>query len=558
MTDPVGRLQHGRPSLHRWTLALLRPSGAGQDSPGSKRLRRSALVAVGVVALAAGLFRIDVPAPWADEAATVLAVQRPWSGLWALAGGQDAPLLFFYSVAKAWADLLGWLPTLVAVRTLSAVAGAATAMVVFSVVVRRLGVLPAVLTAGLLISLPGFTRWCQDARPYALLMLLASAAWLAWDTWPRPDVPTDTGRGLIARWGHWLRGGWGLVVLLGLSATTSLFAGFAWPAMLAADLVAPRATRAERWHRVRQDTFLMAVALVVFSVPIWTGITMGRGPNTGSDVSLGLIVDRLVQLLVALPQPLVAAPIALLVAVGVAAAFVRRGALPTRLIATARMAMMWASVPLALSLALGVARPSLFRARYLVPVLAPTTVLAVIGALALGWALRLLLTRVLRRPSRSDAAAVLGGIVATVIVLGQVVVMLPTQRAVRATDGHDVSVTAMTSYVDHLLTEAPDEPVVTEADVVHAYLNCVRPDLAAREIAFVISPGSSWVWPQAVPAADLHARLSREPRAIWVTPVNWVGAQTPTRLPDAWADTGLRIDSAERRGSFWVMQLGRD
>lgn len=557
MTDPAGRLQHGRPRLRRWTVALMRPSGAGQDSSVSKRLRRSTLVAVGVVALVAGLFRIDVPAPWADEAATVLAVQRSWSGLWALAGGQDAPLLFFYSVAKVWADLLGWLPTLVAVRTLSAVAGAATAMVVFSLVARRLGVLPAVLAAGLLISLPGFTRWCQDARPYALLLLLASAAWLAWDTWPRPNAPTDAGRSLIARWGHWLRGGWGLAALLGLSATTSLFAGFAWPAMLAADLVTPRPTRAERWHRLRQDTFLMAVTLVVFSVPIWTGITMGRGPNTGSEVSPGLIVDRLVQLVVVLPRPLLAAPIAVLAAVGVAVAFARRGVLSTRLIATARMAVVWASVPLALSLALGVARPSLFRARYLVPVLAPSTVLAVIGALALGRVIQLLVVRALRRTSRSDAVAVLGTSVAVLIVLGQVVVMLPAQRAVRAADGHDVNVAAMTSYVDHLLAEAPDEPVITEADVVHAYLNCVRPDLAAREIAFVISPGSSWVWPQAVPAADLHARLIREPRAIWVTPVNWVGTQTPTRLPDAWADSGLRIDSAERHGSFWVMQLGR-
>jgi len=163
---------------------------------------------VGAVGLIAELFGIDVPAPWADEAATVLAVQRPWSGLWALAGGQDAPLLFFYTMAKLWSGLLAWLPPLIGVRTLSAVAGAATAMIVFSLVARRLGVLPALLTATLLIILPGFTRWSQDARPYALLMLTTSAAFLAWDTWRRPDLDTDAARGRAERWGHWLRAGW--------------------------------------------------------------------------------------------------------------------------------------------------------------------------------------------------------------------------------------------------------------------------------------------------------------------------------------------------------------
>jgi hypothetical protein len=135
--------------------------------------------------------------------------------------------------------------------------------------------------------------------------------------------------------------------------------------------------------------------------------------------------------------------------------------------------------------------------------------------------------------------------------------MVPSQRAVRAPDGHDVNVVAMTNYVDRLLADAPDQPLVTQADVAHAYLNCVRPDLAARDIAFTISPDSSWIWPQAVPADDLHAQLSRIPRAIWVTPVNWVGKEAPAGLPEAWAGTGLRIASAERRGSFWVMQLRR-
>ncbi len=496
--------------LRRWGVALLRPSDRHHEWPGSRGLRRGALAAVGLAGLATGLYGIATPAPWADETATVLAVQRSWPGLWALASGQDAPLLLFYSLAKAWAGLLSWLPPLVAVRSLSAVAGAATAMVVFSLVVRRLGVLPAMLTAGLLLGLPGFARWSQDARPYALLMLTAAAAWLAWDTWARPDLQTDATRRPASRWVHWLRTGWGLVALLGLSATTSLFAGFAWPAMLAADLVIPRTSRAERWHRLRQDAFAMTVALVIFALPIWTGITMGRGPTAGSSVSPALIVDRLVQLLVVFPHPLLVAPIAVLAAVGIAVGL-QRGRGATRLIPAARLASVWAIVPLALSLALAVARPSLFRARYLVPVLAPSAVLAVIGALALGRGAHLLVVRVLRRPLRPGAAAILTSAVATIIVLALVAIMVPSQRAVRAPDGHDVNVVAMTSYVDRLLADAPDQPLVTEADVAHAYLNCVRPDLAARDLAFVISPDSSWIWPQAVPADDLHAQLSRLP-----------------------------------------------
>jgi hypothetical protein len=306
---------------------------------------------------------------------------------------------------------------------------------------------------------------------------------------------------------------------------------------------------------MRQDVFAMVTALVIFSVPIWAGITMGRGPSAGSDVSPGLIVDRLVQLLVVLPRPLWAVPIAVLAAIGVAVGFQRRGA--TRLVAAARLASAWAFVPLVLSLALGAARPSLFRARYLVPVLAPSVLLAMIGALALGRGVWMLVRRVLRRPPSTSAAAILTSAVATIIVLAQVSTMVPLQRAVRASDGHDVNVAAMTTYVDRLLSDAPDQPLITQADVAHAYLNCVRPDLAAREIAFVVSPDSSWIWPQAVPAENLHAQLSRVPRAIWITPANWIGNQAPADVPDAWAGTGLRIESAQHTGSFWVMQLGR-
>jgi hypothetical protein len=90
--------------LRRWGVALLRPSDRHHEWPGSRGLRRGALAAVGLAGLATSLYGIATPAPWADETATVLAVQRSWLGLWALAGGQDAPLLLFYSLAKAWAD----------------------------------------------------------------------------------------------------------------------------------------------------------------------------------------------------------------------------------------------------------------------------------------------------------------------------------------------------------------------------------------------------------------------------------------------------------------------
>lgn len=560
MADSVLHPTPATARLRRLATALSRPSDPRQDSSSSHRLRRGMLAAIGLIALAAGLFRIEVPAPWADEAATVLAVQRDWPGLWALLRGQDAPLLPFYVIAKLWAGLLGWLPTLVAVRTLSAVAAAGTAMVLFSLVARRLGVLPAVLSAAVLIGLPGFTRWAQDARPYAVLMLASAGAWLAWDTWRRPDERTDATRTLFVRWGHWLRTGWPTALLLGSSVMASLFAVFGWPAMIAADLSAPRRTRAQRWHRVRQDLFVMVAAGVAFCTPIWIGLTMGRGPQAAKTVTWSRVIDHLIQLFVVFPRPLLALPIGVLAVAGILVAFLptRTLAVPARLTSAARMATMWAGVPLAGSLAIALVRPNLFRARYWVPVLAPSALLVVIGALALSRAVQLLIARATdRAPSRSAVLVALPGALATLLILGQFAVTIPAQSAVRDRKGHGVSVYVMIHRVDQILAGTPGQTLVTESGIVHAYLNAVRPDLARREIAYRPSPASSWVWPAAVPPADLTSQLTGTSKAVWVTLVGSVGKTPPTALPHAWDGTGLHIESAERCGSFWVMQLGR-
>lgn len=111
---------------------FLQPPPAG-DRFGSRRV---GLLAVSLVALGVALLGIDRPVPWGDEAATMLAVRRDWAGILPLAGGPETVLVPYYVLAKAFAAALPWLPDLVAVRVLSAVAAAITAGALYSIVVR--------------------------------------------------------------------------------------------------------------------------------------------------------------------------------------------------------------------------------------------------------------------------------------------------------------------------------------------------------------------------------------------------------------------------------------
>ncbi|MFF0153324.1 glycosyltransferase family 39 protein [Micromonospora sp. NPDC005203] len=127
-----------------------------------------------LVALVLGRWRLTGPALWADELATWGAVRLSWSQLWQLAGSVDAVLTPYYALMKVYVAVAG---TSTAALRLPSVAAITVATVVVTALGRRLGGTGTGLLAGLLFAiLPVTSRYAQEARSYALVILGAAIA----------------------------------------------------------------------------------------------------------------------------------------------------------------------------------------------------------------------------------------------------------------------------------------------------------------------------------------------------------------------------------------------
>ena len=139
-------------------------------------------VVVAVLAgLVSGFYRLGAPSPWRDEAATVDAAQRPVAQIFALLGHVDAVNGAYYLGLHPVIVFLGNSPAVI--RAPSVLAMAATAGFT-AALGRRLAAsadLPAPVLTGLLAGLllvaaPQATTYAQDARPYAIVTMLATVA----------------------------------------------------------------------------------------------------------------------------------------------------------------------------------------------------------------------------------------------------------------------------------------------------------------------------------------------------------------------------------------------
>jgi mannosyltransferase len=175
---------------------------------------------------------LGTPALWADELATWGAVRLGWGAMLRLAGSVDAVVAPYYVVEKAWVTIAGTSP--VALRLPSVVAMVVSAALV-AVLGERIAGREAGRWAGLVAGLtfalvPATSRFAQEARPYAFVVLLAVLATLLLIRYlDRPAPGTGLGYALtIALLGafHLV----GLLLLLGhaVAARRRLAAWAAW------------------------------------------------------------------------------------------------------------------------------------------------------------------------------------------------------------------------------------------------------------------------------------------------------------------------------------------
>jgi mannosyltransferase len=129
-----------------------------------------------LLTLAAGVWKLGTPAMWSDELATWGAVQLDWSSLVRLTAHVDAVVLPYFAVAKVWTGVAG--TSVVALRLPSVAAMVASAALV-AVLGNRIAGRWVGLLAGITFAVvPATSRFAQEARPYAFVVLFAILATL--------------------------------------------------------------------------------------------------------------------------------------------------------------------------------------------------------------------------------------------------------------------------------------------------------------------------------------------------------------------------------------------
>ncbi|MEH1012974.1 glycosyltransferase family 39 protein [Micromonospora sp. CPCC 206060] len=128
----------------------------------------------GLVMATLGLIGIGRPALWTDELATWGVARSSWSEMFALLRWVDAIIGPYYALVHGWAELAGTSDTALRLPSVLAMAGAAA---LIGALGARLASPRAGLTAGLLFALlPTSSRFAQEARVYAFVVLCAALA----------------------------------------------------------------------------------------------------------------------------------------------------------------------------------------------------------------------------------------------------------------------------------------------------------------------------------------------------------------------------------------------
>ena len=142
--------------------------------PGLRAERRGNVVSVSsmvVLAAALAVFRLGDESLWIDEAISVFVAWRDWPDLWTHVVHQEPNLGLYYLLLHAWIRLGDGEA---AARALSAVAHVATVPVLFFLA-RRLFDRRVAVIASTLFAINAFAvAYAQEARPYAVAVLLAT------------------------------------------------------------------------------------------------------------------------------------------------------------------------------------------------------------------------------------------------------------------------------------------------------------------------------------------------------------------------------------------------
>lgn len=560
--------------------------------PAPPPVRRWVGPAAGVSAAAVLGWGLTTPALWLDESATVIATRRDWPALWHLTEGPEVPLVPFYALEKvavaASQALLpdGAMPPELLYR-LPSVAAAVVAVWVLAAWLSRLaGRGLAAAATGVLLLLPTFTRYGQEARPYALTLATAVAATTAWShllhltpthqppSSPIPTTPSSTEPGSTAPTASAPLGGavgggawWGrrralVVALAGYAGAVTVLA---LVQVLAVMLVAAHLAAAAagvgplgRRRALRRTAAGIAAGLLPVLPFAAVASVLGKGPITVPPPPTPARLAEVVFALLAEPGSALAGA-AVLLAAAVGATRVRSA----RHGDIARVAVAWALVPPAVLLAVAVVQPNLLNHRYLVFTVPGWAILAGLGVVTAAERAR----RAARARRLSwDAVLVTGAVVASALV-ATAALQGPGLAAVRAPDGHGEDIRpALRAAGAEGRADVPLVVTSRGAAELVPYAPGVEPRLLGAELQRT----TRIIWPVKDTPASLAARLRDHPRVVLLLRgelsgvCGWraggpaspgVARYVARCMPAVMRERGYRVVHAEATGRRWTMAL---
>lgn len=230
--------------------------GAGGDR------RRAVVLLVAVITAGAILrfARLGSQSYWLDEAFSVLLVRAPWHSFVYQLRTAEANMGFYFVLLRLW-DQPG--DSEARVRLMSAVFGIATIPVVAAAAKRLYG-WGAALAAAVVMAVDPFDLWAsQEARGYALVILLVTCSTWAFVRATEPDADQDAAPSSRPR--VW----WVLyVVASALAVYTHLYASFVLLAQWLSLAVRPRSVP---WRALILSGAALAILLIPMAVFLLSG-----------------------------------------------------------------------------------------------------------------------------------------------------------------------------------------------------------------------------------------------------------------------------------------------
>lgn len=483
-----------------------RPSGR-EARPWSRIQRSWAAPATTLLAAAVLVWGLSRPALWLDETVSVVSTQRTWAGLPPLLHGADAPLVPFYVLLKAFTALVtSVLPAAgsdpeVLYRAPSVIAAILAVWALTSWVARQAGGRLAVSSGTLLVLTVGFSRYGQEARPYALVILAAVASTIAWSR-----SITDPRRRWIGLY----------AVTVGLLLAANLLAGSLLAAHLVASLIVPGSDRRavitarlrDRLATTGRTLLGAGLGLLLVSPFVVLAGTHGTGPARTATLRTADLLPTFVSTFTGMEGPLLAVGgILLLALVGLSQLNAARYWF------VGRIAGCWAIVPLLVLLPVLAARPNLLVGRYFLFVVPAWAVLAGLGVVTICELAITALGRITGgRASSARLAAAPATWTAVAIVLAVIAAgQLNDLQTVRGTSGHGDDVRPALAAADSgayarlpILSNGPG------AMEIAAYRDADSDRLLGQHVQH----RRRQVWPTADSADLLAERLRGQPQIL--------------------------------------------